>query len=51
MAQAQPILCPPQVRNFRHDNWVLDVIRYPSVERLIEVLEDKIVKRAEAKYN
>jgi uncharacterized protein YjbI with pentapeptide repeats len=31
--------------------WVLDVIRYPSVDRLIEVFEDKIVKRAEAKFN
>jgi Pentapeptide repeats (8 copies) len=34
-----------------HD-WVLrPVIGYPSVERLIEVLEDKIVRPAEAKFN
>jgi uncharacterized protein YjbI with pentapeptide repeats len=34
----------------RHD-WVLDTIAYSSVDRLLEVLEDKIVKRAEAKFN
>ncbi len=33
-------------------DWVLDpVIAYSSVDRLIEVLEDKIVRRAEAKFN
>jgi hypothetical protein len=32
-------------------NWVLDVIRYPSVERLIEVLDDQIVRPAETKFN
>jgi uncharacterized protein YjbI with pentapeptide repeats len=33
-------------------DWVLDpVMRYPSVNRLIEVLEDKIVRPAEAKFN
>ena len=33
-------------------DWVLEpVIIYPSVDRLIEVLEDKIVKPAEAKFN
>jgi uncharacterized protein YjbI with pentapeptide repeats len=35
----------------RKYNWVLDVIRYPSVDRLIEGFEDKIVRRAEAKFN
>jgi hypothetical protein len=35
----------------RKYDWVLDVIRYPSVERLIEGLEDKMVRRAEAKFN
>jgi uncharacterized protein YjbI with pentapeptide repeats len=35
----------------RKYDWVLDVIRYPSVERLIEGFEDKIVRRAEAKFN
>jgi|SRR5579864_1891740 len=35
----------------KHD-WVLKpVIGYPSVDRLIEVLEDKIVRPAEAKFN
>jgi hypothetical protein len=35
----------------KHD-WVLQpVIRYPTVDRLIEVLEDKIVRPAEAKFN
>jgi hypothetical protein len=34
----------------KHD-WVLQpVIRYPTVDRLIEVLEDKVVRRAEAKF-
>ena len=33
-------------------DWVLQpVIAYPSVDRLIEVLEDKIVRPAEAKFN
>ena len=33
-------------------DWVLrPVVAYPSVERLIEVLEDKIVRPAEAKFN
>ena len=33
-------------------DWVLEpVIVYPSVNRLIEVLEDKIVRPAEAKFN
>jgi hypothetical protein len=35
----------------KHD-WVLQpVVGYPSVERLIEVLEDKVVRPAEAKFN
>ena len=35
----------------KHD-WVLrPVVSYPSVERLIEVLEDKVVRPAEAKFN
>jgi hypothetical protein len=34
----------------RYD-WVLDLIVYPSVDRLIEVLENKIVGPAEAKFN
>ena len=33
-------------------DWVLEpVIGYSSVDRLIEVLEDKIVRPAEAKFN
>jgi hypothetical protein len=33
-------------------DWVLEpVIAYPSVDRLIEVLEDKVVRPAEAKFN
>ena len=32
--------------------WVLQpVVGYPSVDRLIEVLEDKLVRPAEAKFN
>jgi hypothetical protein len=32
-------------------DWVLDVLVHPSVDRLIEVLEDEIVRPAEAKFN
>jgi hypothetical protein len=33
-------------------DWVLEpVIIYPSADRLIEALEDKIVRPAEAKFN
>jgi hypothetical protein len=33
-------------------DWVLEpVIVYPSIDRLIEVLDDKVVQRAEAKFN
>jgi hypothetical protein len=33
-------------------DWVLKpVVGYPSVDRLIEVLEDKVVRPAEAKFN
>jgi uncharacterized protein YjbI with pentapeptide repeats len=33
-------------------DWVLQpVVGYPSADRLIEVLEDKVVRRAEAKFN
>ena len=37
---------------WRADDWVLKpVIGYSSVDRLIEVLEDKVVKPAEAMFN
>ena len=32
-------------------DWVLDVIRYSSVERLIGVLEDEVVRPAKKKFN
>jgi hypothetical protein len=32
-------------------DWVLDVISYPSADRLIEVLETEIVRPAEVKFN
>jgi hypothetical protein len=35
----------------RKYNWVLPVIGYPSVDRLIGVLEDRVVRPAEAKFN
>jgi hypothetical protein len=35
----------------RKYDWVLDQIVYSSVDRLIEVTEDKIVRPAEAKFN
>jgi hypothetical protein len=31
--------------------WLKPVIGYPSVDRLLDVLEDKIVRPAEAKFN
>ena len=34
----------------KHRTWVLDPIRYPSVDRLIEMLDAEIVKPAEAKF-
>jgi hypothetical protein len=41
---------PPDLQN-KYD-WVLKpVIGYSSVDRLIEVLEDKVVKPAEAMFN
>jgi hypothetical protein len=32
-------------------DWVLTVLAYPSVDRLLEVLEDEVVRPAEAKFN
>jgi Pentapeptide repeats (8 copies) len=32
-------------------DWVLRPIEYPSADRLIEVFEDKVVRRAESKFN
>ena len=34
----------------KHRTWVLDPIRYPSVERLVEVLDAEIVKPAEVRF-
>ena len=34
----------------KHSVWVLDPIRYPSVDRLVEVLDTEIVKPAEARF-
>jgi uncharacterized protein YjbI with pentapeptide repeats len=34
----------------KHREWVLDPIRYPSVDRLIEVLDAEIVKPAQARF-
>jgi hypothetical protein len=34
----------------KHRQWVLDPIRYPSVDRLIEVLDTKIIKPAQARF-
>ena len=34
----------------KYREWVLDPIRYPSVDRLIEVLDAKIVRPAQAKF-
>ena len=34
----------------KHREWVLDPIRYPSVDRLIEVLDTEIVRTAQARF-
>lgn len=34
----------------KHREWVLDPIRYPSVDRLIEVLDTEIIRPAQAKF-
>ena len=34
----------------KHREWVLDPIRYPSVDRLIEVLDTEIVRPAQARF-
>ena len=34
----------------KHRQWVLDPIRYPSVDRLIEVLDTEIIKPAQVKF-
>jgi hypothetical protein len=34
----------------KHREWVLDPILYPSVDRLIEVLDAQIVKPAQARF-
>ncbi len=34
----------------KHRDWVLDPIRYPSVDRLIEVLDAEIVKPAQVRF-
>jgi hypothetical protein len=50
LAEEQPFAMFVDLQN-KYD-WVLQpVIGYSSVDRLIEVLEDKIVRPAEAKFN
>ena len=34
----------------KHRHWVLDPIRYPSVDRLIEVLDTEIIKPAQLRF-
>ena len=34
----------------KHREWVLDPIRYPSVERLVEVLDTEIIAPAQARF-
>jgi hypothetical protein len=34
----------------KHREWVLDPIRYPSVQHLIEVLDTEIVRPAQARF-
>ena len=35
----------------KYRDWVLEPIRYPSVDRLVEVLDSEIIKPAEARFN
>jgi hypothetical protein len=34
----------------KHREWVLDPIRYPSLDRLVEVLDAEIVRPAEERF-
>jgi hypothetical protein len=34
----------------KHRDWVLDPIRYPSVDRLVEVFDEEIVRPAQARF-
>ena len=34
-----------------HREWVLDPIRYSSVDRLVEVLDSEVIKPAEVRFN
>jgi hypothetical protein len=34
----------------KHREWVLDPIRYPSVDRVIEILDAEIVKPAQVRF-
>jgi hypothetical protein len=34
----------------RHRTWVLDPIRYPSVDRLVEVMDSEIIEPAQARF-
>jgi hypothetical protein len=35
----------------KHREWVLDPIRYSSLDRLVEVLDSEVIKPAEARFN
>jgi hypothetical protein len=35
----------------KHRDWVLVPIRYPSVDRLVEVLDAEIIEPANERYN
>jgi uncharacterized protein YjbI with pentapeptide repeats len=35
----------------KHREWVLDPIRYSSIDRLVEVLDTEVIKPAEARFN
>jgi hypothetical protein len=45
----EPFAMLQDLRN-AHPDRVLDVIRYPSVERLVEVLDVEIVEPAKARF-
>ena len=48
--RGEPTSAGHQYLWIKHSVWVLDPIRYPSVDRLVGVLDTEIVKPAEARF-
>jgi hypothetical protein len=41
----------PKLLYLKHEDWVLDPIRYPSVEDLVDVLDTEIIQPAEKRFS